>query len=297
MAAKSIMRLAGLVLLAAIALGDQDAPRLVVPNSPDLTIRLRAQEGPAPSTVTIRLKGARQLRERSMNVPGAVPFALVAQCDRRRMMLLNPEYKTYAYMPIAPPPSVSTPPGGALAVTSSHTAAGREEIVIDAVDTGERRQLGGLAARHIVTTTTTTIDGKTPVRTRVQDGWYVDLPPFGCIQSPGEMLSYSLVSGGIGGVVPAPPHVTLRGRARPGIALIETDRSTGPDGSTWEQKTELVEISSAPLDAALFDVPAGYRAALPYWSGGFDLSRPDTVGNRLALLWEGLRAYAYRIWP
>jgi len=50
-------------------------------------------------------------------------------------------------------------------------------------------------------------------------------------------------------------------------------------------------------DPALFDVPAGYRAALPYSSGGFDLSRPDTLGNRLAVLWEGLRGFASRWWP
>ena len=293
------MRLAGLVLLAAIALGDQDPPRFVVPSSPDLTIRLRAlHDGSRQATVTIRLKGARQVRERTTEFPGgSSSIAMIGQCDHRRMMLLSPEHKTYAYMPIAPPPSAS-PPRATLALTSSHGAARREEIVIDAVDTGERRQLGGLTARHIVTTTKTSIAGQIPpeVRTRVQDGWYVDLPPLDCIERTGETVSFSLVSGGIAGVVPAPPHVTVRGRARPGVALIETDRMTGPDGN-WEQTTELVEISSAPLDAALFDAPAGYRAALPYWSGGFDLSRPDTIGNRLAVLWEGVRGFASRWWP
>jgi hypothetical protein len=248
--------------------------------------------------VTIRLKGARQVRERTTEFPGgSSSVALVSQCDHRRTMLLSPEHKTYAYMPIAAAASALTPTRTALAVTSSHVAAGREEIVIDAVDTGERRQLGGLTARHIVTTTKTTIAGQIPpqVRMRVQDGWYVDLPPLDCIERAGATVSYSLVSGGIGGVVPAPPRVTVRGRAKPGVALIETDRMTGPDGN-WEQTTELVEISSAPLDAALFDVPAGYVAALPY-HGGFDLSRPDTVGNRIAVLWEGLRGFASRWWP
>ena len=91
-------------------------------------------------------------------------------------------------------------------------------------------------------------------------------------------------------------HVTQRGRARTGMALIETERWIRPE-DTFTQTTELVEISTAPVDPALFDVPAGYRAALPYSSGGFDLSRPDTVGNRLALLWEGLRGFASRWWP
>lgn len=293
------MHLAGLALLAAMAMGAQDPPGFVVPSSPDLTIRLRAQQaGSHQSTVTIRLKGARQVRERRTEFPGGSSSIVeIGQCDHRRMMLLSPEHKTYAYVPIGPPPG-STPPRGAVAVTSSHTVAGRDEIVIDAVDTGERRQMGGLTARHVVTTTKTTIGGAVPapVRTRIQDGWYVDLPPVDCIERTGEMISFSLVSGGMAGVVSAPPHVTVRGRAKAGVALIETDRATGPEGK-WEQTTELVEISTARLDAALFEVPPDYRAALPLSTGGFDLSRPDTVGNRLSLLWEGIRGLASRWWP
>ena len=141
------MGLTGLVLLAAIAMGDQDPPRLVVPNSPDLTIRMRSHGSGPQSTVTIRLKGARQVRERTTEFPGgSSSIAIVVQCDRRRTLLLNPEHKTYAYMPIAPPASGSAPRRTGVAVTSSHVAAGGEEIVIDAVDTGERRQLAGLAA-------------------------------------------------------------------------------------------------------------------------------------------------------
>jgi len=294
------MGLAGLVLLAAIAMGDQDPPRFVVPSSPDLSIRLRGQlDGSFSGTVTIRLKGPRQVRERTTEFPGgSSSTALIVQCDHHRTVLLSPEHKTYAYMPIAPPASGSAPRYSAVAVTSSHVAAGGEELDIDAVDTGERRQLASLMARHIVTTTKTTIAGQNPgvVSTRVQDGWYVDLPPLDCIERPGETISTSLILGGMSGVVPAPPHVTVRGHVRAGVALMETDRVTGP-GWSREQTTELVEISSAPLDAALFDVPADYRAALPYSSGGFDLSRPDTVGNRLALLWEGLRGFASRWWP
>src|SRR4029078_874838 len=116
------------------------------------------------------------------------------------------------------------------------------------------------------------------------------------------------VAGGMTGVSRGPAHGTVRGRAKTGVALIETERATGPEG-TWEQTTELVEISSAPLDAplveaaagsrallapALCEPPPGYPPGLRYWSGGFDLSRPDTVGNRIAVLWEGLRGFASR---
>ena len=50
------------------------------------------------------------------------------------------------------------------------------------------------------------------------------------------------------------------------------------------------------LDAALFDVPAGYRPALPRWSGDFDITRPDTLANRFCLLWESASDLVHRFW-
>jgi len=300
--------LAGLALLAAIANGAQvlpaaqASPHFVVPDSPDLTIRVRSQGTYSPEVkVTVRLKGPRQLRERSTALPGgsSSSIAMIGQCDRRRTLLLSPEYKTYGYVPIQLPPTASMAAVGTVTSIHSSASGGPEEVVIDAVDTGERRQFASLTARHVVTTTTTTVPGAGAgvprVTTHVRDGWYVDLPAFNCVE-PVPELSFTLVSGTLGGSASPMAHVTQRVRARTGMALIETERWIRPE-DTFTQTTELVEISTAPVDPALFDVPAGYRAALPYSSGGFDLSRPDTLGNRLAVLWEGLRGFASRWWP
>jgi len=302
-----VLTLAGLALFAAIAIGAQElpaaqaSPHFVVPDSPDLTIRVRSQGTYSPEVkVTVRLKGPRQLRERSTTLPGgSSSFVIVGQCDRRRTLLLSPDYKTYGYVPIKLPPTASMTAVGTVTSIHSSASGGPEEVVIDAVDTGERRQFASLTARHVVTTTTTTAPGAGAglprVTTRVRDGWYVDLPALDCME-PVPELSYTLVSGTLGGSASPMSHVTQRGRARIGMALIETDRWIRPE-DTFTQATELVEISTAPVDPALFDVPADYRAALPYSGGGFDLSRPDTVGNRLAVLWEGLRGFAGRWWP
>ena len=293
------MHLAGLALLAAMAMGAQDPPGFVVPSSPDLTIRLRAQQaGSHRSTVTIRLKGARQVRERRTEFPGGSSSIVeIGQCDHRRMMLLSPEHKTYAYVPIGPPPG-STPPRGAVAVTSSHTVPGREEIVIDAVDTGERRQMGGLTARHVVTTTKTTIGGAIPasVRTRIQDGWYVDLPPVDCIAAYGrdDLVQSRFRRHGRRGVGAASRDGA---RARESGRRVDRDRShdragreVGADDRAGGNLHRAARCRAVRRAAGL-----SRRAAVS--TGGFDLSRPDTLGNRLSVLWEGIRGFASRWWP
>src|SRR6185295_6212340 len=50
-----------------------------------------------------------------------------------------------------------------------------------------------------------------------------------------------------------------QGAARTGYALQETTTSYGPDGRvSFSSTKEVVELSREPLDAALFDIPAGY---------------------------------------
>jgi len=289
--------LPAVLALAVLTLVVEDPARFVVPKAADLKITTRTSDGRNSQTLTVRLKGPRQRVDRTHDgVPG---LGGIAQCDLHRTVMLNPEQRIYGTSLIADPSTGTT---GYLAVAtviaSSHTIEAPQHLTIDAVDTGERRSFAGVKARHVVTTTKMTSDGETPpkVATRVQDGWYVDLPPFGCIEPAAGVNAIFSGSFSPPSVPPGGSTVAMLGRARRGFPLIETDRHTSSDG-TWAQTTELVEISGAPLDAAVFEVPEGYRAALPFWGGGFNLWRPDTVGNRLALMWESVRGYAYRFWP
>ena len=50
------------------------------------------------------------------------------------------------------------------------------------------------------------------------------------------------------------------------------------------------------LDPALFDVPFGYRPALPRWYGDVDMTRPDTFVNRVHFFWESATDWLHRIW-
>jgi hypothetical protein len=298
------MILVGLALLAGFAAAAGQGPQLVVPNSPDLTIRTRVViPGSHGETVIRRLKGARQSIDRIVDGVHAPTFSFgprIGQCDRRRVLMLYPDQRTYAFFPIEDP-TASVSRGAATRarmVTSVHVGGSpQERITIDAVDTGERRAFAGLTARHVVTTTKTETAGDAPgpVRTRVQDGWYVDLPPDGCVDW-GE-TSFTFTAVGVvsreGDPEPALPQITHLGRAKRGYALMETDRIVSRDW-TMTQTTELLEISNAPIDPSVFEPPKDYRAALPLWGGGFDFTRPDTPANRAMLLWEGVRDFASR---
>ena len=226
------------------------------------------------TTIATYFSGTRQRRD---TMTSGTPderrhWVTITLCDENRTLILNPETKLYAYMRHEVPafrrliqPIFATPrpnPSGSQVI-----------ITIDAVDTGERRKLGSYVARHVKTTTTES-DGHSEKRVRAQDGWYLDLPDMNC----GRDVEATLVPTQHDNV-----HVQHRGTARRGYTIEETDRD---DHGDFVTTTKLLEFSETPLADELFIVPPEYRAAVPLLSGGHDLTRPDTVRNRLESYWE-----------
>ncbi len=83
---------------------------------------------------------------------------------------------------------------------------------------------------------------------------------------------------------------------RRGYALEETHRS-GPPGPTQNpivDRIELVEMSEVPVDPAQFTVPDGYRPALANAYGVHDLTKPDTLMNRLESYGQAISDWANR---
>lgn len=298
-------------LLALVMVQFADSPKLVIPNVPDLTIKTRqTTDRPDSSIATeiIYLKGARQRRETIVEWPPHAATAIgvkrtrlgisITQCDERRTLLLNDEARTYAYSPIE---DVSEH------LTRVRRAAGRAPpremttgddmtITIDSVDTGDRRQIGPYTARRVITTTTTERGPGASARTSIseQDGWYIDLPSADCWDwggHPQPILVGLFVSGGRDRV-----HIKHRGTARRGYPIEETNRNR-TDTNIPTTKRDLIEFSNTPLDAALFTVPSGYRPALRLLSGGYDLTKPDTLMNRLKSFWEEFRDWTNRLLP
>jgi len=274
------------------------AAQLVVPAVSDVGIKTRRTIDRPNSTVATEilfLKGPWQRREQilqfpSLTGPSAEHTSLrITRCDERRTIDLDLASRTFGSSAIddlvAHPRRLRR-----VARDRSPDATGANVTIhIDAVDTGERRQVGPFLARHVITTRTTAAEPGANARagTSVEDGCYIDVPPGDCVsRAQGDaILVGSVVRPG---TPPDRVRVEHRGTARRGLPIEETSHSD--DGSP-ESRVALIEISEAPLDAALFTVPAGYRAALPRLHGGFDLTKPDTLVNRLASYWEEAAAW------
>jgi hypothetical protein len=285
------MRASVFALLACCIAGEAMAQQMVVPDAPDLMVKTRRIEAGHEQyalTEVLYLKGARQRRETVGSGGGTSPrrsgWLAISQCDERRSLELNTTAKLYAYRDLEDPAAyvarvrkfgTQTPPPPPDAPVT--------KVTIDSTDTGERRPFGSYTARHVITTRTTEppagAHGVSRPTVSRQDGWYIDVPDMSCWESGLVTQTFLAISEG--------PHsytkVERRGNGRAGYPIEETFHETARWGSR-ESKLELVEMSEAPLDDALFTAPKDYQPALqtPY---GPEMSTPDTILNRLS--WYG----------
>ena len=280
------------VVIFAVSVLSLSIGAVVVPSFSDLTIRRRhvySETTSFGSTDTLYLKGARERREARLEGSSAKESssASITQCDQRRTVALNPELRLYA---------VSAMHDRLALMWRRPTlpeATGPEVVTtFDAVDTGERRNVGHYVARRVVSTRTVDPSPGAVARAEASetDGWYIDLPGLGCFD--GEEGSFlRAVNISAAGVRDRERYVTKRS-ARRGFALEETTRTTYA-GHTSVSRVELIEVAEKPLDPALFEIPHDYRAALPLFRGGYDLTKPDTVANRLHAYWNDLASAAH----
>jgi hypothetical protein len=235
--------------------------------------------------MTLQIKGPRRRTSYTFERAGLPDGASIhiIQCDLKREVGVNDRTRLYAITPI---PAARRP----WRAVAPDTRPIGETVTVDAVDTGERRTFGPFTARHVVTTTTTERAGQSaPVSTRVQDGWYLDLPSE-CGDADGAGAAVL-----IAGSPSVRTEVKWKGTARSGWAV--TEKVTTVDQYHRSvSTTTLVEFSEAPLDPALFHVPRGYRAALALGQGGFDLEKPDTVVNRVRHAVEIAASWVHYTW-
>jgi hypothetical protein len=240
-------------------------------------------------TRTVYVKGARlridiawPVREGSANF-----VSTIARCDERRTLRLNADTRTYAFLPVGDSAADVIRARVAAASAPTLPRGADVEIRIDAVDTGERRRIGSYETRRVITTRwiEPTAGAQTKRSTTVTDGWYIDLPSPDC---RGREEGVAFLAGFVlrDGNAPDVFQFTRLRTARTGYAIEQTERSTDAGGGTAVTRTELIDASDAPLAWTVFDVPDGYRRALPLPGGGFDLNTPDTPLARLASYYE-----------
>lgn len=215
--------------------------------------------GQASESVTM-IKGA---RERSESSGYGFSSVNITQCDLKRSIQLSESTRKYVITPMEPANSTTAP---AAPVTSSTNTPNRRGGVITykttTIDTGERKEMFGFTARHIKSSTLieTSPDACTPLKHRSElDGWYIDLSvSLDCQYGRNQMTARPPTTGRCIDQT----RFVREGNGKLGFPLIETVTMYGENGQvSFSTTKEVIELSRDTLDAALFDIPAGYTEA------------------------------------
>ena len=142
-------------------------------------------------------------------------------------------------------------------------------IEITTVDTGERKDFFGHAARRVVTTRKETpLEGShSGAQESVTDGWYIDLDTrISCdLKWPANKKGFARLT--IGNAAPERIEFVQTGDAETGFPVEWKATSKSefalPDGTksktTSKNDMRIVEFVEGPPDPALFEVPAGFK--------------------------------------
>jgi hypothetical protein len=217
--------------------------------------------GNAGESVTM-IKGP---RERSENHTGyGYDTIEITQCDLKRNIRISDNARKYIITPMETgAASSSTPSTSTPSASGPNKRGGIVTYKTSSIDTGERKEMFGFTARHVKSSTIieSSPDACNQVKQHSElDGWYIDL-------NVGLDCQLNRPP-----VMPTAPNVSGRcidetrfqrtGNGKVGYPLIETMTLYGENGQVSFMTTkEVIELSRQPLDAALFDVPAGYTEA------------------------------------
>lgn len=221
---------------------------------------------------TTYIKGKRQ---RSESFGGMVN---ITQCDLRRGVQLNSNSQTYLVTPFAA--TTQTASKSAEPTVDKNgvvQTGGRVTTTITTKDTGERKQMFGYTARHLIITMETVSSPDACAKSNmkmVTDGWYIDAA---------FVLDCDFGAGGYGGNYGSKRGCQDKyefktvGTAKRGLPVYEKTTMFDEDGrETTTMLNEVVELSQATLDAALFDIPAGYREV----SDAAQMYAAQSIGSR-----------------
>ncbi len=204
---------------------------------------------------TTYIKGKRQ-RTETMNDM----MVNITQCDLRCGIRMNPAAKTFLINAFAEAAATTAKPASAKQ-DGVVQAGGRITTTITVKDTGERKQMFGFTARHLIITmdTVSSPDACSKSNYKMQtDDWYIDFEPqFNCDQTYAPRQNYN--SGKAGGCQDKYDMKQV-GTAKRGYPVYEKMTMFDDSGKeTMSYVNEVLELSKAPLNAGLFDVPEGYR--------------------------------------
>ena len=232
--------------------------------SADLKIKTRTTVMGHSTESTVYIKGARERSEMSFGGHGGA--VTIMQCDQKRIVTITGDRCMIMQTGGGESSCPAMPNMGAM----GREMQGREPepprkggvvtITRTSTDTGERQDMFGYKARHIKTSMMmeSSPDACNQSHMKMEmDGWYADLSAgFSCTDD-----SYrALACGGGGGRTPCQDRVVLKGggNAAMGYPMKQTMTMTSDHG-TFTTTTEVLEVASATLEPALFDMPPNCR--------------------------------------
>jgi hypothetical protein len=234
----------------------------------DVKIRQRMSTGGVSSAESLLyIKGQRMRTE----MPGAMGFTTIMQCDLKRTVTINENAKSYLITSTdgtSTPGSVSTGDGGGAAAQQPSAAqppaqprGGLVNITNTITDTGERKEMFGFTARRIKTSMVKTASPEACDKDQKleTDGWYIDFQyAFECsTQTQKQQVPVRPQQPGCKDEI----RTKTVGTAKLGFPLLLTTTIFQPDGRSTSMTQEVLELSREPLAASLFDIPAGYTLA------------------------------------
>ncbi|MDQ3650223.1 MAG: hypothetical protein M3458_08135 [Acidobacteriota bacterium] len=224
----------------------------------DVKIKTRQTMSGESYEGTVYIKGKRQRTETARN-----PVIDIQQCDLRRNLQISPPTSTYFINNWAQDNDTTTPAQSSNASTQQPTATRKGGLVTMTVttkDTGERKQMFGYTARHIIKTmvTESSPDACTPFKNRMEtDGWYIDAAF--ALDCQYEQYKNWRPRNDKSGCQDRYDTKQI-GTAKEGYPVLVKTTMFGDNGEvTYTFTQEVVELSQATLDAALFDAPAGFK--------------------------------------
>lgn len=224
----------------------------------DVKVKSRQTMSGQTTENTTYIKGKRSRTEQNI---GGNQIVTLTQCDMKRSIQLNPQTQVYiinSWENDTTTPTTTTQSGN---TTTEVKKGGVITTTITTKDTGETRKMFGYTARHLIITTETeaSADACTPMKKSkmVTDGWYIDAAfALDCDYGTNGGYYNPSNSGGCRDKY----DVKQIGTAKRGYPVIEKMTMFDESGKeTFTMLNEVLELATATLDAALFDVPQGWR--------------------------------------
>lgn len=199
----------------------------------DMKLSAKYTSSGQASESTVYIQGQRE------RIEAGPDLVLIQQFDRSRAIQVDPKKRTWQAFPLDGTTS-GAKSGGVVTVTTTVT------------DTGEKKQVFGAAARHlkVVTLQEPSAGACDSAKRRVEvDGWYAD------VEAPGADMR--------GGSAACRDEYRLQGDAgkKLGYPVEYTMKSSENGGAPVVLEMKVTALSTAKLDAGLFEPPAGYTEA------------------------------------